>query len=107
MAKGVQKICGGNTCSAYERIREKVEEDTNIGISTSRSMSLSWVIADLMTYCYEEGLSFEHVLKMGKKSFEWDISRECVKCKRKMSPDDGLESEGCCAGCETHETGER
>lgn len=92
------KICGLNTMS-YERVREKLEEDMNTGIPKSRSVSLSWTISDVMVFCHEEGLSFGRILKMAEKTFKWEISRKCVKCKKQFSPDDQKEGKGYCAVC--------
>ena len=99
------KTCGINTGSRHciSEILEGVEGSFHGymagGIAKSRSIGLSWLICDIMSYCYEEGLSFEHVLKLGGKTFKWQISRECMKCKRKISPDDYSEGDGFCACC--------
>lgn len=92
------KICGLNTCS-YEHIREMLKEEMAFGIPKSRSEALSWMIADLLVYCYEEGLSFERLVKMAHKQFKWSISRNCLKCKLQISPDDYAEGKGYCVCC--------
>jgi hypothetical protein len=81
------------------RTQEIIEANMKDGFTKSRSVALSWAVADFMAYCYDQKLSFEHVLKMAKKTFKWQISYECVKCRGKISPDDHKEGEGYCPGC--------
>lgn len=93
-----KKIAGMNWGS-YERTRDILKEEMWGGIVKTRSLALSFVISDFMAYCYQEGLSFEHVMTLAKKQFKWQISRECLKCKGKMSPDDVSDGDGYCASC--------
>lgn len=107
-----ENLCGTNTFSR-ERIRELLEGIQDYGtwveglmaggFAKTRSVALSWLVCDIMAYCRQEGLSFDGIMKQAKKQMDWQVSRECSKCKAKISPDDHLEGHGVCACCSQKE----
>lgn len=95
-----RKMTGINLASWHDTA-ELLKEQMDGGFAKTRSIGLSWVIADMMSYCYQEGLSFDHILKLGKTTFKWQTSRRCLRCRGLMSPDDVSDGggDGRCVAC--------